>query len=257
VEGRPPAEHDALAAAYAATWEYILSAIPGAWTRRVSGTMAAVSTIPLALMNGVWVIGSGGDRELVAELLGEVAAARLPHCLQLRPNPPGELIELAAALEMSPQADTPLLTLTELAESKRTLAETSVGLRRLDTDEWHLHCEVAAAGFGAPYEFFATIASPAMLALPGVGAYLAEEQGVAVATAIAIRVERHVGIFNVGTPSEHRRRGYAGAVTALAVCEAFADGADTAWLVSSPMGRGVYERLGFRLAESWRCWVAA
>ena len=45
-----------------------------------------------------------------------------------------------------------------------------------------------------------------------------------------------VGIFNVATPSGHRRRGYGGAITAHAVHAAFADGADLAWLQTTEIG---------------------
>ena len=70
-----------------------------------------------------------------------------------------------------------------------------------------------------------------------------------------VLVDRHLAIFNVATSAQQRRHGYGAAVTAIAIRDGFAAGAHTAWLQSSPMGLGVYERLGFVLVEPWRCWM--
>ena len=63
----------------------------------------------------------------------------------------------------------------------------------------------------------------------------------------------HVGVFNIATPPEHRGRGYGRAVTARVVADGVRAGARTAYLQASPMGLGVYQRMGFRTGETWRC----
>ena len=65
-------------------------------------------------------------------------------------------------------------------------------------------------------------------------------------TAIGFQTDEDVAIFSVGTPPEHRRRGYGGAVTAWAARAGFEDGADLAWLQTSEMAEPLYRRLGFR-----------
>jgi len=60
-----------------------------------------------------------------------------------------------------------------------------------------------------------------------------------------------VGIFNVATPPEHRGHGYGAAITAQAIHDGFAAGAELSWLQSSAMGESVYRRLGFRAVESY------
>jgi len=59
-------------------------------------------------------------------------------------------------------------------------------------------------------------------------------------------VDDVVGIYNVATAVEARRRGAGAAVTAAAMADARARGARWAILESSEMGRSVSERLGFR-----------
>jgi hypothetical protein len=76
--------------------------------------------------------------------------------------------------------------------------------------------------------------------------YLARLDGVAIATSLGCLVDGTVGIFNVATATDARRRGAGGAVTAAAVAAAQVKGARWAHLESSEIGRSVYERLGFR-----------
>ena len=60
------------------------------------------------------------------------------------------------------------------------------------------------------------------------------------------------GIYFVCTRPEFRRRGYGAAITHRSMLEAARCGAEYAVLGSSPMGRNVYEQLGFRTVFSYR-----
>jgi predicted acetyltransferase len=63
----------------------------------------------------------------------------------------------------------------------------------------------------------------------------------------------HIGVFNIATPPAHRAQGYGRAVTARVLADGVRGGAHTAYLQASPMGFGVYQRMGFRTAETWAC----
>jgi hypothetical protein len=63
------------------------------------------------------------------------------------------------------------------------------------------------------------------------------------------------GIGWVGTLSTHRGHRYAEAVTWAAVREGFRRGAAFANLQASPMGRAVYERMGFITPTEYRVFV--
>jgi ribosomal protein S18 acetylase RimI-like enzyme len=76
--------------------------------------------------------------------------------------------------------------------------------------------------------------------------YVGLVQGEGVTAGIGYQTGSEVAIFNVVTPPAHRRRGYGGAITAHAVREGFANGANLAWLQTSELGESVYRRLGFR-----------
>ena len=85
--------------------------------------------------------------------------------------------------------------------------------------------------------------------------YVGEIDGEIVTTAVGVTVGDRVGVFNVATPSQHRRRGYGAAITVRVVEDGLAGGATWAWLQSSPSGYGVYEALGFPTLERWLAWV--
>jgi ribosomal protein S18 acetylase RimI-like enzyme len=105
---------------------------------------------------------------------------------------------------------------------------------------------VAAAGGGVPEEFLLPLYAPAVLGLAGFSVYLGRVDEEAVTTAIGFQTDEDVAIFSVGTPPQHRRRGYGGAVTARAARAGFDNGADLAWLQTSEMAEPLYRQLGFR-----------
>ena len=87
--------------------------MPGGLTLREGGAVAAVTTVPLPTLNGVWVDELGADRESVAALLDRVAATGLPHCLQMRPGCEQSLSDLAARRGMTRTEDVPLMVLED------------------------------------------------------------------------------------------------------------------------------------------------
>lgn len=55
--------------------------------------------------------------------------------------------------------------------------------------------------------------------------------------------------YNISTPAEMRCRGYGGAITQATLLEARRRGFDHSWIWSSPMGRSVYQRIGFVITD--------
>jgi len=209
-------------------------------------------------LNGVWVESVDVDAEMVADLLDQVAATGLPHCLQVRPDCADQVSDLAAARGMTRDEQLiPLMVLEDSGQLGATQATDGLVIRELVPAEAHLHARVAAVSFEAPLEAFLQLMTPSLLALPGVRCYVGEVGGQAVTTGVGVTLGSYVGIFNIATPPAHRRRGYGAAVTARAVADGLAAGAKWAWLQSSEPGYPVYERLGFRTAEGWSCWLSA
>ena len=237
------------------TWHYLASAVPGGWARRTGAGVAAVTGVALPTLNGVWVQNVDADADDVTDLLDQVAATGLPHCLQFRPGATDRLAKLAASRGMAHLEDIPLMVIEDRDHLKATQAVVGLAIRQLLPDEAPLHANVAAAGFELPSEMFLQLMTPALLAAPGVHCYLGETDAQPVTTGLGVELGSYVAIFNIATPPEHRRHGYGAAVTAHAVVDGIAAGAQWSWLQSTADGYKVYERLGFRTIEAWPCWA--
>jgi ketosteroid isomerase-like protein len=135
-------------------------------------------------------------------------------------------------------------------------------IRRTTTDQGRRdYLEVTAeayAVYGQPRAFAeAAFASLESVCAPHVQGFVGYLDGKPVAAA-ALWLSHGVGGINwVGTTTEHRGRGFAEAVTWAAVREGFRRGAAFANLQASPMGRPVYERMGFITPSHYRVLIGS
>jgi len=248
----PLPDADAVASALGSTWALLATTLKTGWAREAAGVHTLVTGVPVPALNGAWVVRNDGDAAEVRAGLADVARDGVPFCLETRPSwREGEVI--AAAHGMVADADIPLMAAVGPINASPV---DGLSLRDLAADEAPLHCEVAGPAFGAPPDLFAAVITEDVLARGEVRGYVGEVDGEAVVTAMSVTVGDAVGIFNVATLADHRRRGYGAAITARAARDGFLNGASWAWLQSSAVGYGVYERLGFTTLERWPCWVS-
>jgi ribosomal protein S18 acetylase RimI-like enzyme len=254
-------DSDAAASAVASTWQHMVAALPSGWIRRESGVIAGITGVALPTLNGAWGERADPDKAKVTELLDEIAATGLPYCLQLRPGASTALMDIPIARGMTATHQVPLMVQDGAAVLDGGGAlETAQQVDGLEIHELapeaaHEHATTAASGFEMPVELFLQMITPALLRLPGIRSYIGLVNGEPVATVMGVALGDFVAIFNVATPRAHRGQGYATALTARAVADGRRNGAEWAWLQSSPQGYGVYERLGFRTIERWDSWI--
>jgi ribosomal protein S18 acetylase RimI-like enzyme len=253
---RVPVVAAAAARAFIDSWLYLASSVPGGWTRAKGAGLAGVTGVAVASLNGVWVQTVDPDLGDITDLLDQVAATGLSHCLQLRPGAVARVSELAGRRGMAHSENIPLMALEDPGQLDAAQAVSGLVIRELVPDEAQLHARVAAAGFEIPLRMLLQLMTPEVLAAPGVRCYVGEAGGQPVTTGLGVKLGHNVAIFNIATPPEHRRRGYGAAVTARAVADGLAAGARWSALQSSTDGYRVYQRLGFRELETWSCWVA-
>lgn len=240
-----------------ATWRFFAAAIPGGWARANRAGVAGYTGVAVPTLNGAWIDQVDAGAKDVSHLLDQVAATGMPYCLQFRPGASARLAELVTSREMVHSEDLPLMVIEDPARLDAAQRAAGLSIREIAPDEAPLHVGIAAPAFEVSQELFAQLMTPHVLAAPGVRTYVGESAGEPVATGLGITLGPHVGIFNIATLADHRRRGYGAAITARAVADGLAAGASWSWLQSSPAGYGVYEGLGFRTMESWPCWIAA
>lgn len=234
---------DRLHAAISRTFEGYYSAVDGAsFERRAGHARLLFHAVPFSLFNGVVV--ESEPCAGVAESVGEVEALGLPCGVQVREGRHPNVEEEMTQLGLTDRIPMPGMTTTpdELADV-RVLG---LDIVRAEDVEGLREAAGVMAQNGSPLEIMQALYAPGILGIAACGVYVGRVEGEAVTTAIGYQTGRDVAILSVATPARHRRRGYGAAVTAHACRQAFENGADLAWLQTSPIGESVYGGLGFR-----------
>ena len=107
-----------------------------------------------------------------------------------------------------------------------------------------------ARAYGMPY----SEPDDRWLDVPGLGLYLGRYHGEAVALGALIVAHGVAGVAYIGTVEGFRRRGFAEAVVWRIVSDGREQGCDVAYLWATPMGRSVYEKMGFRRLLDYHIW---
>ncbi|HWB69660.1 MAG TPA: GNAT family N-acetyltransferase [Solirubrobacterales bacterium] len=131
-----------------------------------------------------------------------------------------------------------------------------VELRRLASaaqaeDYWRV-AGPAYTSIGFPPEMFAAYQDNEGLLAENVVAFIAYLDGEPVSIAMTIVSHGVAGIYWVGSLAAARGRGLGRAVTSAATNAGFELGADVASLQASPMGRPIYEAMGYETAFDYR-----
>jgi N-acetylglutamate synthase len=232
-------------------FEVLLGGIDGAtWMAGLGFWVARCPSIPIPLVNGVWVSADElVDPNALVEAVGALERANLPSSVLFREGRAPRAEEAARATGRSHLGRIPIMVTTPGEFSSLSVAELHVS-RADDAGSLAEAQRIAEEGFGTPSGFFAGIYQGSPARYPNLSTYLGRVAAEPVTTALAVPNGSTVGIFNVGTPPAHRRRGYGGAVTARAVADAFDEGASLAYLQASTIGEPVYRGIGFRQVDA-------
>jgi predicted GNAT family acetyltransferase len=112
--------------------------------------------------------------------------------------------------------------------------------------------DVEVRSFGSERRVARRLLGRGQLGLPAVRFYAAILDGRPVAQAYTHTVNGASSVWGVATVPQLRGRGIGTAITAFAIRDA--PDADIAWLMSTPEGRSMYERMGFRHVADWEVW---
>lgn len=165
-----------------------------------------------------------------------------------------DLIEAAEAAGLRQVYEMPEMVLDRRAEVHPPPA--GVELRRIASAEdaanyWRVATDAYASN-GFPPEIFAFYENHDGLTADNAAAFLADLEGRPAGIAMTIVSHGIAGIYWVGTSQEARGRGLGSTVTAIAVNTGFDLGAEIASLQASPMGEGLYKRMGFKTIFGYR-----
>jgi len=205
------------------------------------GTVEVVAIgVDVAFYNPVLALDPASRPDDVLEAIAWVEGKGLPVSVQVRGEVDAGVREVVEALGMvaDPWA-TPVMVLEPIPPGPSAPPGIVITIGGAELfDDWH-----AALGSG---ETFRRVFGPAMVADPSVRLAVGYLGGEPVSGAAAIRTERTIGVYAVGTVKGARRRGIGRAVTWAAIDAGRAAwGGSIAILQSSEMGVSVYQSMGF------------
>ncbi|WP_055586717.1 GNAT family N-acetyltransferase [Streptacidiphilus griseoplanus] len=253
---------DAAAHAFGSAMQRLVSVVPGAIGHSgPEGTLLALTRSQIPALNVVMSTAREPDAGKIADLAAVAAAeaARdgFPWSIRLRGVPDEAITRRAGEYGLTGTSEQPFMVMPLKDASRRAPAGGQVRVRTLSGHEYNEFAEVLAAGFGAPPVIISSLYTPAVLDTPGITAYLAEADGVAVAAGLGVVVEDHLGVINIATTPQHRGQGHARVMVERILADGWAAGAHTAYLHTTDEAVGLFEGLGFRTAETWTSLIAA
>lgn len=201
--------------------------------------------IPAAFFNGAYVTARTADPEAaIAAANRFMGDAGVPWLLWVRDGVDDELLAAGRQAGLRDAGGPPGMVMAQVPDPPPLPAgleiETVADAAAL-ADHW----DVVARGYGMPREIATRLVTERTIADPAFAVLLGRVGGEPVSTAILSVTGRTAGVYTVGTPPEHRRRGYGAALTWAVVEEGRRRGCDHAALQASADGRPVYAAMGF------------
>ena len=201
--------------------------------------------IPVAFFNGVYVTQPVADPEgVVRDAIEFMSEHSVPWLLWVREGVDEGLLDAGRRAGLRDTGGPPGMVLPSIPATfsapdgfEITVVADAAGIETF--------VDVAARGFEMPVEVAERLVTSATIADPSMVAVVGSVDGVAVSVALASMTGPTIGIYNVATPAEHRRRGYGEAITWAAIAAGAELGGDHAALQASQLGAPVYRSMGF------------
>lgn len=238
---------EAVNAWYGALKAFALLQPGGLFQEGERGTKLLVTGVRMALLNGVFSSARRPDAGAIAALLPSQETFELPWSIQVRGDQPSPtIVGLATECGRSQQVSLPFM-IRQFDEAPRRKVNSDLPhVRRATIEDCPTYQVAMAAGFEGPAELFSPFSSPSVLGAPRMTAWLAEEQEIAVGTGFGVLTDDWVGIFNMTTHPDYRRRGYGRAMIETVLQDAYSAGAHGAFLHGTPTGALLYKSVGFK-----------
>jgi GNAT superfamily N-acetyltransferase len=245
-------EHENMVVAFVA----ILSGVPGALVTTDGGVAVVASGLPVSLFNQLLVTDPEASPTAVATAVATMRERGASWLAHLREGVDARFEPILAAIGLAAGDDD--ATMPGMALHPIPAVEPAATHEiRLVRDEAGMadHVAVVAAGFGMPIELAAQVMTPGLAAADGVSVYVGYLDGLPITVGLGVRTGRTIGVYNIATVPEARRRGFGAEMTARVAADGLAAGCDTAILQASVMGQPIYERLGYRTVVRYRAWT--
>lgn len=231
---------------------------PGSLVRRTDGVALLASGLPVRFFNQVAIEDEHATPDAVGAAVAEMRDRAAPFVVHLRRGHDDAFQPLMKQLGLVLPADQvpmPGMALHPIQPSGTTVPPGHEIRRVEDASGMDDHVVTGALGFGMPEEILRAIVAADTWQLAGNAVYVGYTHGVPVTTGLGIRTGTTIGVYNIATIENARRQGLGAAMTERVAADGAAEGCDLAILQASPMGRQIYERLGYRTVVEYDGWV--
>jgi hypothetical protein len=215
-----------------------------------NGTVLVITDVSMASLNGVFSLGSRPDPTEIGRLATIAAGEELPWSISVRGDASAEVLEVAARHGRTHQSSEPLMVWPATEARWRGPGRDAPTIRTITYAEQKPYNDMLDLNFATSAGIFRQLMEP-IIVVPWASTYVAELDGVLVATGYGIRSGDHIGVFNISVPAELRGYGYGRLMTERVVRDGFDAGAATAYLQASDDGFPLYQSMGFRSVEAW------
>lgn len=231
---------------------------PGSLVRRRDGVALLASGLPVRFFNQISIESGDATPEAVAEAVADMRERGQPFEVHLRRGTDDDFRPLMAELGLILPAEAdpmPGMALHPIPPSASAIPAGHEICRVDDQRGMEDHLRAGALGFGMPEEMLRAIVARDTWQRPGNTVYVGYSDGEPVTTGLGIRTGRTIGVYNIATIENARRQGLGAAITERVAADGLAAGCDVAILQSSPIGRAIYERLGYRTVVEYDGWI--
>lgn len=247
---RPPKRKDVVAwleANWRAAWVGTAGGMRDAEIEPIHRGLLVRTGLPLSFFNAAFVDAAcrRPDRAVAA---AESFFAGLPFSVVV----PDTTVELAAACEAAGLWCVETLPGMALTPIPDVTLDPGLTIEPLTNRLLPAFRDVFGRSFELSPEMVARLVTDDYVAVEGMYDVIAYAGPEPVAVATTVEAMGVAGVYNVGTPPEHRGNGYGEAVTWSVIRAAKERGCHTAILQSTEMGFGVYRRMGFETVQTYR-----
>jgi GNAT superfamily N-acetyltransferase len=230
----------------------MVSAHPGGRVvRGEKGALLLITGGVASPFNRVMVAGREADVGEVRRFAEVLRDSGVPWSLWVRGEPDNRVVGVAAEHGLVERGTMPLMAVARGDARLRGARSGAPRVRAITSAERQLHGDLIGGGYGLPAEMYLSYLAAPLMDAPWATTYVAELDGVPVATAYSVRSGDYIVVYSVAVPPEYRGRGYGRLMTERVMTDAFEKGATAAILESSDDGFPLYRSMGFATVETW------
>jgi GNAT superfamily N-acetyltransferase len=206
---------------------------------------------PLPGPNTALLSGGGVELETLRDFAERTRIRGLPCVLYVWPELVDEVAPVAHELGFSSSPTMPLMVFEPDAEVPQ---HDAADVEIFTGANAHADFIQLATAFGVSPEIRRQYFGLDMLDGPGIEIFSARYQGQPVSTVTTVRGGSTVGIWIMGTPPEHQRKGFGYALLSAAINQYRARGVRQFYLISTAAGQPLYRKIGFQPIAELAVW---